>query len=286
MSTLDAVVVQPEPKRKKRRRLFTPGVTIASAFILLILIATLFPQLFSSFEPNRNDLSSAMLGPRAEHWFGTDQLGRDLFTRVIHGTRYSLTIGVGATAIAVVMGTLFGLLSGIGGKIIDTIFMRGVDIALAFPELLLALIVIAIIGPGSVNSLFAIGIAGIPSYTRLVRSERLVVRNAEYVEASRALGFKRRTITRRHILPNVLGPVLVLSTISVGTAMIAGASLSFLGLGPAAPTPEWGALLSEGRNFLGTAWWISLFPGLAITLSVISITVVGRRLQARFEGSH
>lgn len=270
--------------RRRRTAFFSPGVALGTIFFLTVITAAIFPGIFTSLAQDQNDLANAMSGPSAEHVLGTDQLGRDLYTRIVYGARYSLSIGLGATAIALVIGTIVGVVAGLGGRIIDTALMRFIDIMLAFPEILLALIVIAIIGPGAVNSLFAIGVAGIPAYGRLVRSETLVVRNTGYVEASRALGLTRPKLVFRHILPNVLGPVLVLSTISVGTAMIAGSSLSFLGLGPAAPTPEWGALLSEGRNFLSTAWWLSLFPGLAITLSVISITVVGRRLQARFEG--
>lgn len=269
---------------RRAQTVWSPSVAVAAVFFLLVVLAAIFPQWFTGLTQDKNDLTNAMSGPNSAHILGTDQLGRDLYTRIVYGARYSLSIGLGATGIALIMGTLVGLLAGLGGRILDTVFMRFVDIMLAFPELLLALIVIAIIGPGTVNSLFAIGIAGIPSYARLVRSETMVVRGTGYVEASRALGLTRMKLVVRHVLPNVLGPVLVLSTISVGTAMIAGSSLSFLGLGPAAPTPEWGALLSEGRNFLATAWWLSLFPGLAITLSVIAITIVGRRMQARFEG--
>lgn len=283
MTTASPRIVDSRAHRR-RTAFFSPSVIAASIFVFIVVLAALVPEWLTTKAQESNDLANAMSGPSAEHFLGTDQLGRDLYTRIVFGARFSLSIGLGATAIAVVVGTLVGLLSGLGGRIVDTALMRFIDIMLAFPEILLALIVIAIIGPGAVNALFAIGVAGIPAYARLVRSETLVVRGTGHVEASRALGLSTGKLVWRHILPNVLGPVLVLSTISVGTAMIAGSSLSFLGLGPAAPTPEWGALLSEGRSFLSTAWWLSLFPGLAITLSVISITVVGRRLQARFEG--
>ncbi|UNX53806.1 ABC transporter permease [Georgenia sp. TF02-10] len=275
------------PTRTRRARtapLATPGLALASVVFVLVVLAALVPQLFTSIPQEQNDLANAMQGPSAEHWLGTDQLGRDVYSRIVYGARYSLLIGLGATAIAIVLGTLIGLVSALGGRVVDAVAMRLVDVALAFPELLLALVVIAVIGPGAVNALFAIGIASVPSYARLVRSEALVVRRSGYVEAASALGLRPLTLVRRHIVPNVLGPLLVLATIGVGTAVLAGSALSFLGLGPEQPTPEWGALLNAGRDYLSTAWWIGLFPGLAITLTVVSVTLIGRRLQARFEG--
>lgn len=268
--------------RARRRRVPPFGVLLAGAGLLVLLIAAAVPSVFAA--DSEADPVNALLGPSGAHWFGTDQLGRDVFARVVHGARYSIAIGLGATVLAVVVGSLLGLLSALGGRVVDQVLMRVVDIMLAFPELLLALVVVVIIGPGPVNALLAIGVAGVPSYARLVRSQALIVRRSGYVEAAVAMGLRRGTLVRRHVLPNTLGPVLVLATIGVGTAIIAGSALSFLGLGPKQPTPEWGSMLADGRDFLDSAWWVAVFPGAAITLTVVCVTVVGRYLQARFEG--
>ncbi|PJJ63463.1 ABC transporter permease [Compostimonas suwonensis] len=260
------------------------GVALAALALLVLGLWALAPQWFTAHDPVQTDLAAAFLPPSAEHLFGTDQSGRDVFARVVYGARYSLGVGVGATAIAVTVGLLLGSLSGLAPRVVDTVLMRGVDVIMAFPEFLLALVVLAVLGPGPVNVVLAVTVAAIPAYVRLVRGQTLSVREADYVEAATVLGLRRSTVVLRHVVPNTAGPVLVLATIGIGTCIVAAAGLSFLGLGATEPTPEWGLILAGGRNFLGRAWWIAVFPGLAITITVVAATTIGRALQARAAG--
>lgn len=260
----------------------TIGMT--SALAGLALLAVLAPGLLAPYSPTDTHALAALQAPSAAHPFGTDELGRDLWSRVVHGARISLTIGLGATALGVLGGTALGLLAAVGGRRVDPLLMRAVDILLAFPELLLALLVVSIVGAGTANVLVAIGIAAVPNYARLVRAQALVALRAGYVEAAVVLGRRRTAIVLRHVLPNIGGPLLVLATIGTGTAVVSGAALSFLGLGPAPPTAEWGAMLADGRDHLGTAWWVGVFPGLAVAVVVLSLTAFGRRLQSRADG--
>ncbi|HEV2634434.1 MAG TPA: ABC transporter permease [Actinocrinis sp.] len=255
---------------------------IAGAVILLLILIAAFPGLFTSTSPITTDPVNALLPPSAAHWFGTDELGRDLFTRVVYGARPSLLIGLGATVFSVVGGAILGVAAALGGRAGDQILMRLADVLLALPQLMLALLVITVLGPGTVNTTTAIAVAFVPGYARIVRAEALVVRRSGYVEAAVGLGQRRLAVIVRHILPNAIGPLLVLATVGFGTAIISASGLSFLGLGPQPPSPEWGAMLSDGRNYLSTAWWLGLFPGVAITLTVIAVNLVGRRAQARF----
>ncbi|MCX5401638.1 ABC transporter permease [Streptomyces sp. NBC_00102] len=259
-----------------------PTVVVAGVLLLLIVLVAVAPGLFTDVPPSAIDPLDALKGPSSSHWLGTDQLGRDLFSRILHGARPSLLLGFGSTVIAVAGGTVIGLAAALGGRAADGILMRLADILLALPGLLLALLVVTVLGTGTVNVMLAIGIAFVPGYARLVRAEALVVRRSGYVESAVALGLPRRQIVLRHILPNALAPLLTLATVGFGTALISASGLSFLGLGPAAPSPEWGALLSAGRDFLQTAWWIGVFPGAAVTTTVIAVNVVGRHAQQRF----
>ncbi|EFC83403.1 ABC transporter permease [Parafrankia sp. EUN1f] len=261
-----------------------PGLIAAVLLLGLVTVAALWPGLLARYDPDVIDLAASLDGPNAAHWFGTDQLGRDVFARVVHGARHSLLLGISATALGAVGGAMVGLAAGLGGRLLDGLLMRVADILLAFPELLLALVVISVMGPGPVNAAVAIGVAAIPTYARVVRSSALVVRRAPYLDAAVALGQSRAHILFRHVVPNTLGPLLVLATAGVGTATIAGSALSFLGLGTRPPVPEWGAMLSEGRNFVESAWWIVVFPGAAIAATVVSVTVVGRAARLRVEG--
>jgi len=267
-----------------RRRTPPVAAIIAGVVLLLLIAAAVLPGLFTSIDPLATDTRDASLPPGPGHPFGTDKLGRDVYARVVHGASISLSFGFAATVIAVVLGTIVGIASGLAPRWVDNVIQRALEILLALPELLIALVVVAILGAGTVNLVIAITIAAVPAYARIVRAGTLQVRQAAFVEAAVALGQRRAAIVARHVLPNVIGPLLVLATIGIGTAIIAGSGLSFLGLGPAAPSPEWGLMLSEGRGSLATAWWVAVFPGLAITATVISTTVVGRWLQGRFEG--
>jgi peptide/nickel transport system permease protein len=277
-------LIAASPLRKARRG-SRPIAAIVAAIVLGILIAAaLFPSLFTSADPLATATARSLSPPSADHLFGTDRLGRDVFARVVYGTGLSLLFGFSATLLAVSVAIVIGMVAGLGPRPVDNVVMRALEIALAFPELLVALVVIVVLGPGTANVVIAIAVAAIPVYARVVRISTLQVRRSPFVEASTVLGQRRSAILVGHILPNVVGPLLVLATIGIGTAIIAGSSLSFLGLGPVSPTPEWGLMLADGRNSLGSAWWIAVFPGLAITLTVIATTMLGRWLQNRFEG--
>lgn len=262
----------------------TVGLCAAAAFLTLVALAAFAPSLLAVQDPLQTDVRAALQPPQATHLFGTDQSGRDVFSRVVHGAARSAGIGLLATALALVAGLVVGALSGIAPRAADAVIMRVTDILLAFPEFLVALIVVAVLGPGGVNVAIAVTVAAVPVYIRLARTQTVTQRSAEYVEASRILGVGRMQAFRRHVMPGVLGALSVLATIGIGSAILAAAGLSFLGLGPAEPDPEWGLMLSGGRNVLGQAWWISAFPGLAITLTVISATVLGRALRRKLDG--
>jgi peptide/nickel transport system permease protein len=277
------VPARPLASRLPRKRLPRPGVTVAAMFLTLIVVAVAWPSLFAG-DPLAADPLHVLQAPSAQHWFGTDQLGRDVFGRVVHGARHSLSIGVAATGIAVGAGILLGLLAGLGHRWTDEAFSRTFDALSAFPLVLLALLFIAIAGTGTVSLMVAIGVALTPHYARVVRAQTFVVRRAPYVTHAVAFGASRPRLVVRHVLPNVLGPLPVIAVIGLGEAVLIAAGLSFLGLGPQPPSPEWGAMLSEGRGYLHIAWWASILPGLVVTATVIALTVTGRHLQRRFEG--
>ncbi|WP_448955371.1 ABC transporter permease [Labrys neptuniae] len=264
--------------------LANPGLALATAFLALIAIATAWPAFLISADPLAADPLQAQLPPSAAHWFGTDHLGREVFARVIHGARYSILIGISAVAIASGIGSILGLLAGLSRGFVDEAITRFLDVISAFPELLLALVLISFTGPGTVNLIFAIGVSFVPRFARVVRAQTFVIARSGYVEQARTFGLTRAVLVLRHILPHALAQVPILATIGLGTAIIGAAGLSFLGMGPQPPSPEWGAMLAEARNYLRVAWWIGVWPGLAITLTVISISIAGRRWQAAFEG--
>jgi peptide/nickel transport system permease protein len=262
-----------------------PGPAAAVGVLALTLTAVVWPSLFAG-DPLAADPLRVLEAPSPAHWFGTDQLGRDVFDRVVHGARHSLSIGLAATVIAVGAGVLFGLIAGLSHRVADEAISRGFDALAAFPLVLLALLFIAIAGTGTTSLIVAIGIATVPHFARVVRAQTLVVRQAPYVTHAVAFGASRTRLVLRHVLPNVLGPIPVLAMIGLGEAVLIAAGLSFLGLGPQPPSPEWGAMLSEGRGYLHIAWWASVLPGAAVTATVISLTVIGRHLQNRFEGRY
>lgn len=256
-----------------------PGTSIPLLLVLLLVVAVFFPSLFTPYTPEQMDFSAILQPPDLRHWFGTDQLGRDVFTRVVYGTSLSLSIGVGATLIASAGGIVLGTLAGLAPRAVRQLLIRLLDIMLAFPDLLLALLAITVLGRGPENTLLAVGLAGIAGYARLVRAQVLQVRLSGYVQHAVALGEPPMVIILRHIVPNTLRPLLVLATVGIGYSILSASALSFLGLGVTPPTAEWGALLSEGRNFLDSAPWVSLLPASVVALSVIAITLLGRRVQ-------
>jgi peptide/nickel transport system permease protein len=241
--------------------------------------AALAAPLVTPYDPLEQNMADFLVGPGREHWFGTDQFGRDIFSRVVWGGRLTLQVGLIAIGISGTVGLALGLVAGYYGGWADGVIMRLIDLLLAFPSMLLALGVVAILGGSLANVMIAVGIAGVPQFTRVVRAAVLGARALPYVEAARGVGCPDRLIMWRHILPNVLAPALVMATTGGAAAIITGAALSFLGLGVRPPAPEWGAMLSTGREYLRHAPWMSIFPGLAIMLAVVSINVVGDRLR-------
>ncbi|MFS0854298.1 ABC transporter permease [Microbacterium sp. 179-I 3D4 NHS] len=256
----------------------------ALAVLAVIAFAAAFPGVLATHDPLQTDVRGALRPPGPEHLFGTDQSGRDVYSRVVFGAGRSVGIGLLATGIALVVGLAVGALAGSAPRWADAAAMRVNDVLMAFPEFLVALVVVAVLGPGPVNIAVAVTLAAIPVYVRLARVQTRTLRAAEHVEAARILGVPRALAFGRHVLPGVLGTLSVLATIGIGSSILAASGLSFLGLGPAEPTPEWGLMLAGGRNVLGQAWWISVFPGIAITLTVVAATIVGRLLRARADG--
>jgi peptide/nickel transport system permease protein len=221
--------------------------------------------------------------PSWSHLFGTDDLGRDEFSRVLYGARISPIIGLVPVLASLVVGTLFGLVSGYSPAGADSVMMRIIDIMLAFPGLILAIAVVSILGPGLENAMIAVGVSFIPVFARVTRGSVLVEKEKDYVRAARAAGAGPLRIMFREILPNVMGPIIVLGTLTVATAILAAAGLSFIGLGAQQPTPEWGAMLATGREYIATQWWLSVFPGLAIAITVLGINLLGDGLREIFD---
>ncbi len=248
--------------------------------VVFVLIAVSI-EFVNPYNPRIDgDLVNRLKPPSLEHLFGTDDQGRDLFVRVLHGAPISLEIGLVSVALALTLGSLIGLIAGYSGGWTDNILMRLMDILLAFPSILLAIGIVAARGPGLLNTMQAIGIVNIPIYARLARSVTLSIKEQEYITAARAIGVKPARMIARHVLPNSLSPIIVQGTLSIATAIIEAAGLGFLGLGAQPPTPEWGAMLSDGYKFLTIgAWWVLLFPGLAIICTVLGFNLFGDGLR-------
>jgi peptide/nickel transport system permease protein len=266
-------------KRLKRNKLAMIGLGIV---IFLILIAMLAPVI-SPYDPILRIKEDSGLGPSSIHWFGTDILGRDIFSRVIYGSRISLEVGVIAVGISLIIGLFLGALSGYFGNVSDIVIMRIADIFFAFPYILGAIAIMTVLGPGIVNIFIAIGILGWASFARIFRGSILSIKNKEYIEAARALGASKYRIITRHIFPNAFAPIIVYATMNVGTAIIVEAALSFLGIGVQPPTPAWGKMLAESLEYIDTAPWLMVFPGLAILITVLGFVLLGDGLRDAFD---
>jgi peptide/nickel transport system permease protein len=262
-----------------RRLARNRGAVVGAIILILLVLAGLMAPLITSYDPLEMAPKDRLQPPGPAHWFGTDNFGRDIFARVVYGTRISLPMGLISVGLALSIGLIGGLLSGYYGGWIDASIMRLVDILLAFPGLLLALAIIAALGPSLVNAMLAVGISVSPTYIRVVRATVLSERELSYVDAAHSIGTPSWRIIFRHLLPNTLTPVIVLSTLGVASAILTVAALSFLGLGVKPPTPEWGAMLSEARNYLRPAPWTMTFPGLAIVIAALAINLFGDGLR-------
>lgn len=277
------VVVDTTRRTTKKRpsRSISKNIWLAGSVVVLLLAVgfALFPSVFASGDPLEGVPADKLQGPSAAHWFGTDNIGRDLYTRVVHGAGLSLTATLFAVAIALIVGSSIGLFAGAVGGILDAILMRIVDVLLSIPALLLSLALVTALGFGTRNVAIAVGVSLIANFARVMRSEVLRVRRSLYVEAAYASGVRWYDVFRRHILRNSYAPVIALAAVEFGMAVLAVSALSFLGFGAVPPTPEWGSLISEGRNFLATAWWMTTLPGLVIVVVVLSAHRVGHAIE-------
>lgn len=262
-----------------RRR---PGLVVSVVVVVLVLVAAFAPGLLAPGDPNLGVPALKLRPPGPGHVFGTDYLGRDVYTRVVHGAALSLQATVIAVAVALVVGGLIGLLAGFVGRWVDEGLMRVVDVMLAIPAVLLSLALITALGYGTVKVAIAVGIASVASFARVMRAETLRIRQTAYVEAARSVGTRWYVTLWRHVLPNAAGPVLVLAVLEFGLAILAVSSLSFLGYGAPPPAPEWGSLVAEGRNYLATSWWLCAMPGLAIAATVLSVNRISRALDGEW----
>jgi peptide/nickel transport system permease protein len=255
------------------------GALIGTAMLLIIVATVALAPYVTRYDPIEPNFSARFQAPSAEHWFGTDRNGRDIFSRVVYGGRISLWVGLVAVAIGAVIGTVLGLISGFYGGWVDNALMRLMDFILAMPGILLAITIVFALGPSLTNVMIAVGFSSMPQYARVVRASVLATRQLPYVEAAHANGANDATVMGRHILPNVFAPVLVLATLGLGSAVLSIAALSFLGLGAAPPTPEWGLLISDGRGVLRRSWWVATFPGMAIMVTVLAVNLIGDGLR-------
>lgn len=262
-----------------RRLLRSKSAIIGLVIILGITVVAIFAQQIAPYDPIKQSFIHQLRPPSASYPLGTDEFGRDILSRIIHGARWALLAGILADSIALVLGVTIGLIGGYYGGRVDAFVVWLTDVMLAFPYLLLAMIVVAIFGPGIRNAMIAVGIVYMPQYARLVRGTVLSLKEKEFVEAARAIGASSFRIMFRHILPNCVAPIIVMATLAVGWAIVQTAGLSFLGLGAQHPMPEWGAMLSGGRNYMLSAWWIATFPGLAIVVTVIGFNLLGDGLR-------
>jgi len=279
---VSAPALAPPAARPTRAGLRPRAVEVAAVVVIAFLaVSALVPSLVAPGDPLAINPLDAFQGPSPAHLFGTDESGRDIFTRVVHGTGASLLIGIAATAIGLGLALVFGLLAGFGPRWLDFGTTRLLEVLFAFPGLLFALLFIVVYGPGVVTSTIAVGLSTAPGYARIIRSRVIQVRTSPYLEAAVVLGRGRTSRIVRHVLPNVAGSLFVLATLGIGQSIVWASSLSYLGLGAVPPAAEWGAMLSAGRTYIASFWWMTFFPGLFIVLSAAATTLLGRAIQQR-----
>jgi peptide/nickel transport system permease protein len=262
-------------KRSRHNKMFWTGTILVLLFILMALLAPVIAR----YDPIAMNLEIKLQPPSAAHWGGTDNFGRDVVSRIFWGARLSLLSALAAVGLSMGIGLVIGLVSGYVGGALDMVVQRLVEVLMAFPGLLLALVIVAVLGPGQFNVMLAVGLGGVPGYSRLVRGEVLSAKNREYVEAARALGSSDWRMMFRHVLPNILSPIVVLATLGTAGAIQATAALSFLGMGAQPPTPSWGTMIAEGQSFLYNAWWMPTMPGVAIAICVLGFNLFGDGLR-------
>lgn len=264
-------------RRLKRNKMAVLGLII---LIILVLLAV-FADVIANYDNVviKQNLAHRLQGPSAAHWLGTDEFGRDIFARLVHGTRVSLQVGIVAVGISIVIGGILGAVAGYYGGKLDNTIMRIMDIFLAVPSILLAIAIVSALGPSIINLMLAISISSVPSYARIVRASVFSIRDQEFIEAAKAIGASNTRIIFRHIIPNSLAPVIVQATLGVASAILSTAGLSFIGLGIQPPAPEWGSMLSGGRQYLRYAWWVTTFPGVAIMITILSLNLLGDGLR-------
>lgn len=260
-----------------------PGPMLPAAIVLVMLACALAPNAIAPFDPTEMDPDAILAPPGPGHWLGTDHFGRDVLSLLIYGARQSLLMGAFAVFVGGLIGGLIGLISGYVGRAVDAVLMRLLDIWMSVPDILLAIILAASLGPSLTNTIIAVGLVTVPRYARVMRAQVLSIRSRTFIEASRAIGTSHGVIVLRHVLPHTVSQMLVMATLGVGSAILIGASLSFIGLGIIDDEPDWGFLLSQGRSYLSVAWWIATFPGLAITALVISTNLLGDWLRNRLD---
>ncbi|MCW3475938.1 ABC transporter permease [Limobrevibacterium gyesilva] len=269
----------PAPARRVLRRVLSAPGALAGALILAVLIAgAILAPLVVPYDWNETRVCARLAAPSATHWFGCDLYGRDIFSRVLYGGRYSLSVGIATVAVSLIFGGLFGTVIGYAGGRIDALGTRAIDVMLGFPPIIMAILVVAVLGVGVWNAALAVGIAGIPRFARVVRGATLSLVEREFIEGAHAIGADRTRVIRRHLLPNLAPTLIVLTSLDLGNAILSTATLSFLGLGAQPPAPEWGAMLNAGREFIRYAPWTMLFPGAALFLAVMAVNLVGDRL--------
>ncbi len=262
-------------ERFKHNKLALSGLIV----ILVLTIQACFAPFIAPYNPSEQNIANRLSPPSGKHFLGTDELGRDVFSRIVYGTRISLSVGFVAVGVAVLIGTLLGLWAGFFGGWVDNLIMRLVDIMLCFPTFFLILMVIAFLSPNIFNIMLVIGLTSWSGLTRLIRGECLSMREREFIQAARLAGLKNNRIIFVHLLPNVFTPILVFATLGIGSAILTESALSFLGLGVQPPTPSWGNILTAGKDYIHTAWWLSFFPGLAILITVLAYNLLGEGLR-------